>query len=128
MHRNEGGRKRSDLSRLFRSLKKLRVFVIAMAIGIAGTAGFTYKVSSDAQRLAEEQQKQVQQIQDLREKVSYLMPFHSSNDQTISLPTFCVCISKTSGPQKKEFCPAKNDTCDKESREVCQARYPDHQC
>ncbi len=128
MHRREGIRKRSDWSRLSRSLKKLRVFVLAMAIGIGGTAGFTYKVSSDAQRLAAEQQKQVQQIQDLREKVSYLMPFSGSDGESMSVPAFCVCVSKAGGPQKKEFCPAKNETCDEKSREVCQAQYPNHQC
>jgi len=47
-------------------------------------------------------------------------------------PGFCACIAKDNAvvePERKFIdCPAKNFACDKESREICDAKHPTHDC
>ena len=121
------GPERNDAERNFlqRGLEKLRrsVAILIFAAGItAGAGAMLYAKSDDLQQQQQQQTEQIQQLELRVQKLELQAP-----DQP--LPAFCRCQKLgDNGVLLQRFCPAKNEVCDEESAQICQAQLPGYQC
>jgi len=106
----------------------LKLAISALIIAIAGAA-YTYRVGVESVQLQQQIHVQGQTITTISKEVAVLT---TQNDKPSfelkSPPGICLCVKKYPGPQVSKMCPAKNEACDDESREICEAQNPDSYC
>ena len=105
----------------------LKIAIGALALAAAGLT-YSYRVGSEVDKAHVELQSQAAKIQSLSIDLAKLSSVveHAVDHQLP--PGICVCVSKAPGSQVTRLCPAKNDTCDDESRGICAAQHPEYQC
>ncbi len=110
---------------LQRGLEKVRrsVAILIFAAGI--TAGAGAMLYAKSEELRQQQQTHTEQIQQLELRVQKL----ELQSPDLPLPAFCRCQKQAdNGLLLQRFCPAKNEVCDEESAQICQAQLPGYQC
>ncbi|EHK2856267.1 hypothetical protein K6P01_004565 [Vibrio parahaemolyticus] len=108
-----------------------KIFLVVLSSVVATDAAFTYNNNDNIQENTAYNHQQAKQISQLQIEVAELGV--RNNLELASnfkhQPASCSCIKKdNAGKQEFINCPAKNFTCDEESRNTCEAVYENYEC
>jgi len=116
----------------------LRYFTIIFAVGFAGVEGYDLSMTQGNSNQAQQNESTIETNQAkiyqnaadiVALKTILQINSHNMPVETKVSASICTCIAKDDSKEPHiQLCKAKNATCDKESRGICEKMYTGYEC